>query len=53
MKTLEEIYNYMLDNIHTIDTFYEDESGRHYGYVDALCEDDLFKVVRAIEDLLS
>lgn len=51
--TLEEIYIYMLTRKSVIQTIYEDEEGKHYGEVEALYDDDLDKVLMAIEDLLS
>lgn len=50
--TLQEIFDFIYTNKTVIQTFYEDEEGKHYGEVEALCDDDLYKVLIAIEDLL-
>ena len=51
--TLEEIYDFIYTRKSIIQTIYEDEEGKHYGEVEALYDDDLDKVLIAIEDLLS
>ena len=51
--TLEEIYNFIADNMQIIETVYEDETGKHYSEIETLDEVDMMIVFRAIEDLLS
>lgn len=53
MRSIEEIYNFIADNIQVIKTVYEDETGKHYGEIETLDEADMMTVFIAIENLLS